>query len=185
VREGWNGGAESGHKVRLLEYGLKFTKLTSNPDESQLVEARTFNGEEICRIFDVHPSMVGYKSDSKYNSVEAQNVAFLQHTLMPHIKRFEQQLNKRLLRSNEVSTHAFKWNVKGLLRGDIKTQGEYYDKLIAKGVLSINEVRSLENMNPVEGGDARLVQVNQIPLEHMDEYGKKISAEGTVNTNAQ
>jgi hypothetical protein len=72
-----------------------------------------------------------------------------------------------------------------LLRGDIKTQGEYYDKLIAKGVLSINEVRSLENMNPVEGGDARLVQVNQIPLEHMDEYGKKISAEGTVNTNAQ
>jgi HK97 family phage portal protein len=178
----WSRAEAMGHSVKMLPNGIKYNRLTQNADASQLVDSRQFNAEDICRVFGVHPSIIGYKTDAKYESAEAMMSIYLSQTLLSHIKRAEQQLNKRLLRSYEIVSHAFKFNINALMRANTKERTEHYNSMLGRGVYNINEVRSMENLNPIEGGDLHMVQVNQIPISHMDEYGQNI-ASGKNNTS--
>jgi len=79
----------------------------------------------------------------------------------------------------EKTKHFFKFDILGLMRGDMAARANYYHTLLSDGVLSINEVRELEDRNAVQNGDLHLCQVNQIPLESMLEYAKQITGQNT------
>lgn len=179
AKESWNDvKGDKAHSTPLMPFAVKYQEIKKNtPMESQLVESRNAQGLEICRLFNMPPSLVGFETAAKYESVEAQNGYYVTHVLRPFAKKVEQECDRKLLRESEKlnNSHSFKYNFNALLRGDTKARTEYYDKMVKMGVLSINEVRSMENMNPVENGDDRLVQINQIPLSSMSAYADKIT----------
>jgi HK97 family phage portal protein len=169
--------------TKLLPFGFKYQRITITPDEAQFIETRKFQAEEICRIFSVPASLVQLPSQTTYNNVEQQNLMFARHTIVPWTKRIEQEIDRKLIQSFERPDVYSKFQLNDLHRGDMAARATFYREMTQIGVMSINEVREREGLNPVEGGgDTHLVQINQIALDKIDEYSNKVSSDGEQPT---
>ena len=143
----------------LLLY-LQFKSISVSPNEAQFLETRQFQLNEIARIFRVPPHMVGDLERSTFSNIEEQSLEFVKYTLAPWISRWEQSLKKALLSQNEKKDYFIQFNVDGLLRGDYQSRMNGYSVGIQNGFLSVNDVRSLENMDLLpdsSGGNEYLV----------------------------
>ena len=99
--------------------------------------------------------------------------------MLPWAKRIEQELNKKLLTGFEQDTHYFKFELNDLFRGDMAARSAFFTQMLQNGVMTINEVRAHEELNPAENGDVHLVQVNQIALDRITDYSDKIASNAT------
>ncbi|HMA78509.1 MAG TPA: phage portal protein, partial [Candidatus Paceibacterota bacterium] len=100
------------------------------------------------------------------NNIEQQSIDYVVNTLRPWIKRHEQEYNRKLFTANDKEQGYFvRFNMEGLLRGDSKSRSEYYSKMFNIGAMSQNEIRNLEKMNPIEGGDTHYTPVNLVDDE--------------------
>jgi HK97 family phage portal protein len=177
IQNSWNQSAMNAG-TKLLPFGFKYQRITITPDEAQFIETRKFQAEEICRIYSVPTSLVQLPSQSTFNNVEQQNLQFARHTLAPWAKRIEQESDRKLIQSFERPELYSRFNMNDLYRGDLATRTNFYQQMLSSGVVSINEVRAKEQMNPVEGGDVHTVQINQIALDRLGEYSDKVSNDG-------
>jgi HK97 family phage portal protein len=174
IQQSWNNStANAGTK--LLPFGFKYNRIGIPPEEAQFIQTRKFQAEEICRIFSVPPALVQLESQTTYNNVEQQNLMFRQHTLLPWVKRIEQELDRKLIVGMDVEDHYIRLDMDSMYRADNTTRAQFYKEMLQSGVMSINEVRAKEDMNPVAGGDTHTVQVNQIALDRLEAYSDKIS----------
>ena len=127
------------------------------------------------------PSLVQLDTQATYSNTEQQNLQFARHTIAPWANRIEQELGQKLLTTNEQQNHYFKFSLDDLARGDMQARADYYTKLTQLGVLSINEARDREDLNPTPGGDVHTVQINQIALDRLGAYSDKISKDEGSN----
>ena len=139
----------------------------NNAQESQYLEVRRFQVEEVCRIYRVPPHLVMDLQRATFNNIEQQSLDFLQFTLTPWLRRIEQSIGRDVL--GDDSKDEAEFDTRSLLRGDAASRANYYNALFNLGCLSVNEIRSAESMNPVDGGDQRFVQLNMQPLEKYEE----------------
>jgi HK97 family phage portal protein len=156
-------GADRSNRTAVLQGGLKVSELGGNNQESQFLEARRFQVEEVCRLFGVPPHLVGDLTRSSFSNIEQQSLDFLTNGLMPYLRRIESSIARDLLEGDDEYFAEF--DTRGVLRADAAGRGSYYNTLWNLGVLSVNEIRSLENLNPVESGDVRFVQLNMTTLD--------------------
>lgn len=159
-------GSEKAGGIMVLEAGLKFQTVTMTPEDSQFLQTRGFQVEEICRWFRVPPFMVGHteKSTSWGSGLEQQLIAFLTFSLGPYLRRIEQAVQRSLI---PVERRAFlkpEFKVEGLLRTDSAARAGFYTVMVQNGIMTRNEVRRLENLPPLEGGDSLTVQSQNVPL---------------------
>lgn len=168
MRSSWNEryqGFGNSHKPALLAGGVKIHEITMNAEDSQLLATRSFQVEEICRIFGVPPHMIGHteKATSWGTGIEQMSIGFVKFTLQPHLVAFEQEINSKVFRTPK---NFCEFQTAGLERGDIKARYEGYRIAIGRagepGWMTVNEVRNLENQLPRDGGDS-LYQPNQTP----------------------
>lgn len=159
-------GKRAGTKV--LEHGLKYKPISIPPNQAQFIETRKLTVTDIARYFGLPPHLIADLDRSTNNNIEHQSIEFVQHCIRPWVKRWEQELNKKLFRNDEKGIYSVKFNLNSLLRGDIKSRGEYYSKLFAIGAMSQNDIRRLESQNSVEGGDRYYVQNTMIPTDLVD-----------------
>jgi HK97 family phage portal protein len=143
----------------ILEEGMDWTQTTVVPEEAQFIETRQFQIEEVCRWYRMPPHKIAHLLRATFTNIEHQSTEFVTDTLMPHLKRWEKRASKSLFVVDGDEYFA-EHLVEGLLRGDVKTRTEAYSKYINNGVMSPNEVRILENMNPRDGGDIYLTPMN-------------------------
>lgn len=145
----------------LLSGGLKWKPIAIAPNEAQFLETRQFQRSEIAMLFRVPPHMIGdtTKTTSWGTGVEQMSIGFLKFTLRPWLTCIEQILTKQLPRGQ-----FFKFNIDGLLRGDVKSRWEAYRLGRDTGVYSPNDIRGFEDLPPVENGDMRLQPSNFVPL---------------------
>ena len=181
IQNSWNQSAMNAG-TKLLPFGFKYQRITITPDEAQFIETRKFQAEEICRIYSVPPSLVQLETQTTFNNVEQQNLQFARHTISPWAKRIEQEIDRKLIQSFERPDVYAQFNMNDLYRGDLSARTSFYKEMLQTGVMSINEVRRKENMNPVEGGDTHTVQINQIALDRLGEYSAKVSTDGGQST---
>lgn len=160
-------GAVNAGRPLILEGGTKWTPLTINPEDAQMLESRGFSVEEICRFFGVPPFMVGHteKSTSWGSGIEQQTLGFQKFTLRRRLKRIEQAVSKQLLTpADRAAGVTVEFNLEGLLRGDTAGRASFYSTMTNIGAMTINEVRALENLPPVEGGDVPRMQMQNVPI---------------------
>jgi len=155
-------GLSNAHKTLILEEGMKWNRTQVPPEEAQFLETRKFQTEDIARLYGVPLHMLGSteKSTSWGSGLEQQNLGYLQHTLRPWLVAWEQELNRKLLLPSERDEYTIEFNLDGLLRGDTGSRYEAYAIGRQWGWLSINDIRDLENMNRIDGGDTYLVPLN-------------------------
>ena len=124
--------------VVILNNGLDFKESSNSSVEMQLNESKKTLTEEINDIFHIHP--------------EDFNLTF-KEAIYPIVKAFETALNRDLLLEKEKKNMFFEFDVKEIIKANIKERYEAYDMAIKSGWKTINEVRKEENMNYVDGMD--------------------------------
>ena len=172
VVESWNKrhqGLGSAHRVAILEEGLSYKSLGIPPETAQFLETRKFQVTEIARAFRIPPHMIADLDRSTNNNIEHQGIEFVQHTIRPWLVRWEQSINSRLMSASEQQRYFAEFQVDGLLRGDISSRYTAYATGRQWGWLSANDIRQLENMNDINGGDAYLTPLNMIPTDNREE----------------
>jgi HK97 family phage portal protein len=111
--------------------------------------------------------MIGHteKSTSWGTGLEQQTLGFIQFTLRKRLKRIEQAIEKQLLTAaDRAAGITVEFNLEGLLRGDSAGRAAFYQSGLQNGWTTINEVRKLENLAPVEGGDTPRMQMQNQPI---------------------
>lgn len=175
LRESWQqvyAGKANAGKVAVLEEGMKFNALSMPLADAQYLETRKFQVSDIARIFRIPPHMIGDLERATFSNIEQQSIEFVQHTILPWITRWEQELNRKLFAHSTVlkGRYFVRFNLAGLLRGDLNSRYRAYAIGRQWGWLSANDVRELEELNPIEGGDVYLSPLNMVPA---DEAGEK------------
>lgn len=149
-------GLDNVGRVAILEQGMKFNAMSFNNKDSQWLEGRKFQRGEIASWFNLPPHKVGDLEKATFTNIEEQNRSYLQTSLMRWLVKWQEELHQKLLTEKEQTedTHFFEFNVAALLRGDIKSRYEAYKTgLGGAPFLTQNEVRRMESMPGVEGGD--------------------------------
>lgn len=166
IQEKYAGAMNAGRPL-LLNAGMKWQAITINPEDAQMLESRNFSVEEICRLFQVPPHLIGHTAGNTQlgSSIEQQTLAFQIFTLRRRLKRFEQSINKQLLTAADRARGLnVKFNIRGLMRADSKARAEFYASALQNGWMTINEVRELEGLPPVPGGDVPRMQKQNVPI---------------------
>lgn len=177
VRDSWNAvyrGSSNAHKIAVLEEGMKYSQVGLPPEDSQFLETRKFQIDEIARLYRVPPHMVGDLDKSSFSNIEQQSLEFVKYTLQPWLIRWEQNLQKDLLLPMEKEQYFIKLNVDGLLRGDYQSRMNGYATGRQNGWFSANDIREMEDMNPIPeelGGDLYLINGNMTKLEDAGLFG--------------
>jgi HK97 family phage portal protein len=177
VRDRWKNARTNG-QTPVLEYGLEYKVVNGRPVDSELNVTRESTARRICAIFNVPPQFVQVESMYKYESVEALTKYYQAHVLRPWAKKIQAELSMKLLRYDERNSTYFEYDLDEINTAITSSRWDAYEKGLKNGVLSINDVREMEGLNPIEGGEINTVQVNQIALKYMEDYSKKITTEG-------
>lgn len=171
-------GLGKAHKMMLLEEGLTFSKNTIPPNDAQFLETRKFQTTEIARMFGVPPHMLADLERATFSNIEHQSIEFVRDTIRPWLVRLEQTINWKLFSELEKKRLFVEFLVDGLMRGDIKSRYEAYKIGQNNGWLSANDIREMENQNPIDGGDVYLIPLNMIPSSLLLTYwDAKLKAE--------
>lgn len=158
-------GLGQSHRLMLLEDGMKFNKIVIDPKDSQFLETRKFQLNEISRLFLVPPHMIADLDRATFSNIEEQGIEFVVHTMRPWFVLWEEELGRCLLREDEREEYFFEFDVDALLRGNTEMRYAAYAQGKQWGWLSTNDIRSRENLNPVDGGDLYMVPLNMIPAQ--------------------
>ena len=177
IRDSWEaayGGAANAHRVAVLEENMSYTPISMPNSEAQFLETRKFQVSEICRIYRVPPHMVGDLEHATFSNIEHQSISFAVHTIRPWVVRLEQSMNRALFSDKEKGVYYVRFNMDGLMRGDYKSRMEGYAIGRQNGWMSANDIRELENMNPIpdaDGGNEYLVNGNMIRIAQAAQNG--------------
>jgi len=186
VRDSWNAvyqGSANAHRVAVLEEGMSFKSIGIPPEQAQFLETRKFQTEEICRIFRVPPHLVASLDRATFSNIEHQSISFIDNTIIPWVSRIEQSMQRSLFTESEKKSFFVKFNLNGRLRGDAATRAAFYQTMRQNGIMSANDIRSLEEMNliPEElGGDKYLVNGNFVDMANAGAWTGKYDQGGTI-----
>ncbi len=169
LRDSWNAahsGLTNAHRVAVLEEGVEWQQIGIPPEDAQFLETRKFQEVQICQVYRVPPHMIGIteRSTSWGTGIEQQGIGFVQFTLLPYLLRISQSVSRDLLTVAERRDLFAEHLTAALERGDIQARYQAYNIGRNGGWLSVNDIRELENMNPVEGGDTYLQPLNMTEL---------------------
>jgi HK97 family phage portal protein len=163
-----HGGFRKSHKVGILSAGAKFVSDQLDNDKSQFIDSRRMAVEDVARAFNIPPHLLGLPGTNTYASVEQNNIGFVTHTLRPIVSKMETALST-LLSTLPGGENAFiKFSMDGLLRGDSTSRFAAYSTGIQAGYLTVNDIRRLEDLFPIEGGDVLRVPLANINIDAAD-----------------
>jgi len=178
-------GNNGAHATAILEHGINYERIGIPPDQAQFIETRKISAQEIARIFNVPAALIGLETNVTYSNVEQQSIFFATYTITPLVKRLEEELNEKLFSPKErASGMHVDFDLSSLLRADVDSRSEFYVKMLSHGVMSVNEVRKIEGLNPIAEGDQHVVQSGFVPLDALEEiHTAEVSANEAEPTN--
>ena len=169
IRQNWSQihGGDNCSGVCVLSGVEDFTPITSDPNKSQMLETRRFNITEVARWFNINPILLGDLSHTAYNDIEAANIEFVQHTLLPWIEMIQNELTRKLI-VNKKRYIDLDENV--LLKSNKTNMANYCKTLVTGGIMTPNEARAQLGLNPMDGCDRLIIAYSKID-------------DNTINTN--
>lgn len=153
-------GWRRAHKTGVLSGGASYKSTSVPNDQAQFLDSRRFAVEEMARAFNIPLHMMGIPGTASYSSVEQNNLQFVSHTLRPILEKIEWSYSRLL----PTPAAFMKFNFNALLRGDLQSRMTAYSIGSQAGFMSVNDVRRLEDLSPVDQGDQYRVPLANIAL---------------------
>lgn len=166
LQEKFAGAANAGRPM-LLDNGLTWEKITIDPVDAELVTSRELNMAIVCQIFEVDPHLVGITAGNTQlgSSISDQTLSLVKFKMHKRLKRIEGALGKQLLtRADRQQGVSIRFNIEGFLRADSAGRAAFYKSMTDIGAMTINEVRALEGLPSVPGGDVPRIQMQNAPI---------------------
>jgi HK97 family phage portal protein len=164
LRDSWNdafSGSGNARKTAVLEDGLTVDRLSMTADDAQFLETRKFTRSEIAGLFGVPAHLIGDLERSTFSNIEHQGIEFATHCIRPWAVNWEQAIARTLFTAPRK--YYCEFNLDALTRGDLVSRYQAYAVGRNWGWLSANDIRGLENLNPIAGGDVYLQPLNMVP----------------------
>lgn len=174
LRESWTSmhmGLDRQHRLAVLEEGMKLHPFSSTAKDAQLNELRGFEIRNIANWLGVPPHKLGDSSRVAYNSLEQENQDFLSDGLDPRMVPFEEECREKLLSEEEKNSdsHMVEFERNAFVRSDMAARANYFRAALAGAPwMTVNEVRGVDNRNPIEGGDVMRNPLNMAPQGERD-----------------
>lgn len=170
------GGVENTGEIGVLDNGATFTPVSIPPVDAQLLESRQWTVGELARMVGTPPHLIGDvdRSTSWGAGIEQQVLGWVKFGLQTWVTGSEQRYDSELLPTPDWYT---KHSLEGLLRGDTASRAAFYHASIVDGWRNRNEVRGLEDLEPVDGLDEFIVPSN-MTLISVDGQMVPLSAAG-------
>lgn len=151
-------GMKNTGNLMLLEGGAEMKSVGMPPENMQFLQSKTHHLSEVARWFGVPPHKIYDLERSTNNNIEHQGIEFVTDSALTYTIRFETELTEKLFSEADKPSNAIKFNMNGLLRGDLKTRAEYYSKATGgRPWIQPDEVRGLENLNKLGGDASKLI----------------------------
>lgn len=155
-----------------------------SPGEAEYLGTEDMTDQRIAGIFRVPPVFLQNYQRATWKNAEESDLIFTKHTIVPIIRVIEQECNMKLFTEREKSTHSFKFNLNGLLRGDSAARAAFYTAMRNVGGMDANEIRDKEDMNKYEGGDIKTLQSANCPADMLREfYSSKVAPTAEATTS--
>ena len=152
-------GWSKAHKTAIVTGGAQYKATNVPNDQAQFLDSRRMAVEDVARAFNIPPHLLGLPGTNTYASVEQNNIAFVTHTLRPIAQKLEGALSTLLSQETGLEAAFVKISLDGLLRADMNSRTQSYSTLLQAGVYSINDVRALEDLRPIDLPSADTVRV--------------------------
>lgn len=184
LRENFTGAMKRG-ELPVLENGLDYHSVALNPSDAEFINTHKITARDINSAYRVPLHMTGDLERATFSNIEHQSLEFVKNTLLPWVKNWEAELNRKIIPYSLQDTHFFRFNLEGLLRGDLRSRMESYTKAIQWGILNRDEVRALENRNRIPDGLGQvfLTPLNMAPLTEETVNGDGWGENQTDNGN--
>lgn len=166
--EQMHAGGQNRWRVAVLENGVTWQAIGVPPEQAQFLQTRQFQRTEIAGLFGVPLHMLGDLSRATWANIEHQSIEFVTHSIEPWTTRIEQAVWRDVFRiTTGKRDHSAEFYTDLLRRGDAKSRQESLAIMRQNGVITGNEWRRIEGMNPLPAdvGDVALVNGNMIPIE--------------------
>lgn len=162
--------------VIIQESGVEVKEINRNFIDSKVFDVEKITRSRVATVFNMPVTMVGETDGASYSSMEQMSLEFVTYTLLPIIRQYEQEFNRKLLTPQQRKQGLyFKFTVGALLRGDMATRGDFYFKMIRSGVFKPNEVRAWEELPPESGGNKLHISGDLYPIDTPVEHRKGVS----------
>ena len=175
IRREWEhiyAGADNAYRTAVLDFGMKYTPVTSTNRDAQFIEIRAASIEDIGRLFNIPLYKLGVGKQTYASNVQAA-IEYMQRTLSPIVAAAEQEDTYKLLTPGEQQRGLqLRRNMMGELRGDWAARAAWFKQMREAGVYSVDDIRALEDLPDVPGGDGRYASLNYVPLELWAELSK-------------
>lgn len=169
-------GADNAYRTAVLDFGMKYTPITASNRDAQFIENKAAGIEDVARLFNIPLYKLGVGKQTYASNVQAA-IEYMQRTLSPIVSEHEQEDTYKLLTTSEQAAGLqLRRNMMGELRGDWASRAAWFKAMDEIGVYSVNDMRALEDLPDVPGGDRRKASLNYVPLD--------LWAELSVNRNA-
>ncbi len=188
IRRAWeqvHNGPGKGFRVAVLDLGLDYTPIAMSNADAQFVESEEYRVADVARFFGV-PLYLLNAGKQAYSSNEQNSIDFVKHTVLPIIVQREQEDSRKLLLPRERTQGLrIKREPKQLLRGDTEAQAAWYKAMREVGAYSVDDIRALEDLETVPGGDSYQASLNYVPLNLWAELSLLRALQGRQSTEEE
>lgn len=164
AKQAWqtvHGNGKSGG-IAVLGNDWDYVPIGSNANDSEMLETREFNAQEVCRYLCIDPILLGINSASSYNSIEQAQLSFLSHCIYPLISLIESEFNRKLIKPSEKGKIRIDLDESHIMFSDKASTANYYSTLTKNGIISINEARHMLGLQPKEGCDDLIIPFTDV-----------------------
>lgn len=183
LRRDWekrHAGPSNAARIAILDFGLEYKPIAVSNRDAQFVEQTELSVQDIARFFGV-PLYKLQAGKQSYSSNEQNAIEYVVGTLHPKVTAYEEELVYKLLPPGEARRYRVRMNMMAELRGDYASRGTWYRVMREIGAYSVNDIRALEDLSDVEGGDDRYASLNYVPLAAWERLSENRNQGGDNN----
>lgn len=186
IRQSWNdlyGGVQNAHRAAVLEEGMDIATLGIPPEEAQFLQTRQFTRREIAAIYQVPLQRIGDTETATYASAAQFSEDYVKFSLNRWLGRIEKAVAARLLLREEKRQYLVEFERDALIITQTPERFQAYGIALQNGWMTRNEVRALENLNPLPGGDDLFVPLNMARVDDEESAAPPEIAEEDTETD--
>ena len=163
IRKAWlSAFSPEGSGIAIVHGGVKYQQIGLNATDAQLLESRKYSNEEIARWFSVSPILLYADEKNSYASAQAAHENLYSDTLQPLLDKIQAEMEDKLFMPSEKNKANIEFDLTTFLKANAKERADYYSKMLLLGALSPNEIRAMEQLEPLDedGADEHFLPVN-------------------------
>jgi HK97 family phage portal protein len=154
-------GAANAFKIAVIDERFKYTPISINSKSAEFLEAQKWTVTEVARRFGVPESFAGGNTQEKYSNAEQKDIDLVRFSILPRAVSWQDGFNRIF----SDRSYFVRLNLNGLMRGDVAARGTWYTQMLNSGVFCVNDVRALEDMDPIPNGDVFFMPMNYVPRD--------------------